>query len=88
MMTQIDILRNGIIDKLLTINDKNYLSSLLNLIDKSNFNSENIKLTKEQKILLQLSMKDIQNGEVISNDEVVKSDLEWLKGKYLDENCF
>ncbi len=87
-MTQIDILRNGIIDKLLTINDKNYLSSLLNLIDKSNFNSENIKLTKEQKILLQLSMKDIQNGEVISNDEVVKSDLEWLKGKYLDENCF
>ena len=88
MMTQIDILRNGIIDKLLTINDKNYLSSLLNLIDKSNFNSENIRLTKEQKILLQLSMKDIQNGEVISNDEVVKSDLEWLKGKYLDENCF
>lgn len=80
-MTQIDILRNGIIDKLLTINDKNYLSSLLNLIDKSNFNSEKIKLTKEQKILLQLSMKDIQNGEVISNDEVVKSDLEWLKGK-------
>ena len=80
-MTQIDIIRNGIIDKLLTITDKNYLSSILNLLDNSNVQSEKIKLTKEQKTMLQFSLNDIKNGDIISNEDVLKSDLEWLKGK-------
>jgi hypothetical protein len=80
-MTQVDIIRNGIIDKLLTITDKNYLSTLLNLIDNSNIKSSTIKLTKEQKTMLQFSLNDIQNEDVISNEELIKSDLEWLKGK-------
>ncbi len=80
-MTQIDIIRNGIIDKLLTITDKNYLSSILNLLDNSNVHSEKIKLTKEQKTILQFSLNDIKNGDIISNEDVLKSDLEWLKGK-------
>ena len=80
-MTQIDIIRNRIIDKLLTITDKNYLSSILNLLDNSNVHSEKIKLTKEQKTMLQFSLNDIKNGDIISNEDVLKSDLEWLKGK-------
>ena len=31
--------------------------------------------------MLQFSLNDIQNGDVISNEELIKSDLEWLKGK-------
>ena len=80
-MTQIDIIRNGIIDKLLTITDKNYLSSILNLLDSSTLNSEKIKLTKEQKTMLQFSLNDIKNGDIITNEDVLKSDLEWLKEK-------
>jgi hypothetical protein len=80
-MTKIDIIRNGIIDKLLTITDKNYLSSILNLLDSSTLHSEKIKLTKEQKTMLQFSLNDIKNGDIITNEDVLKSDLEWLKGK-------
>jgi hypothetical protein len=80
-MAQVDIIRNGIINKLLAISDKEYLTALLRLVENSSVNDEKIKLTKEQKLMLEMSDSDIQNGRLISQDEMDKSDLEWLKGK-------
>lgn len=80
-MGQIDVIRNGIIDKLLAISDKDYLMALLRLIDNSAVHEEKIKLTKEQKLMLELSEADIQNGRIISQNDLDKNDLEWLKGK-------
>lgn len=80
-MAQVDIIRNGIIDKLLAISDKEYLTALLRLVDTSNFQNDKIKLTKEQKLMLEMSEKDIQEGRTISQSDLDKSDLEWLKGK-------
>lgn len=74
-------MRNGIIDKLLTISDKDYLMALLRLVDNSAVQDENIKLTKEQKLMLEMSENDIQNGRIISQRDLDKSDLEWLKGR-------
>ena len=34
-MAQVDVIRNGIIDKLLAIADKDYLMALLRLVDNS-----------------------------------------------------
>ena len=80
-MAQVDIIRNGIIDKLLTISDKEYLMALLRLVDNSALQDEKIKLTKEQKLMLEMSETDIQNDRMISQSDLDKNDLEWLKGK-------
>ncbi len=37
-------------------------------------------LTEEQQLMLKMSDVDIANGKVISQAELDKSDLEWLKG--------
>lgn len=80
-MAQIDAIRNGIIDKLLAISDKDYLMALLRLVDNSAVQDDKIKLTKEQKLMLELSENDIENGRTISQRDLDKSDLEWLSGK-------
>ena len=80
-MTQVDAIRNGIIDKLLAISDKDYLMALLRLVDNSAVQDEKIKLTKEQKLMLEMSENDIQNGRIIPQSNLDKNDLEWLKGK-------
>jgi hypothetical protein len=78
-MNRIDILRDSIIDKLLTISNKDYLTELYQLINKSSVDTDVVELSEEQKIMLQLSEHDIQNGNLISQVELDKSDLKWLK---------
>ena len=80
-MAQVDVIRNGIIDKLLAISDKEYLLALLRLVDNRAVEDEKIKLTKEQKLMLEMSEVDIQNGRIISQSDIDKNDLEWLNGK-------
>ena len=80
-MSQVDIIRNGIIDKLLAISDQDYLLALQRLINNSAVEENKITLTKEQKLMLEMSENDIQNGRVISQSDLDKSDLEWLKEK-------
>jgi hypothetical protein len=48
-MAQVDIIRNGIIDKLLAISDQDYLLALQRLINSSKVEENKITLTKEQK---------------------------------------
>ena len=46
-MAQVDLIRNGIIDKLLSISDKDYLIALRKLVDNAGVKEGKIKLTKE-----------------------------------------
>jgi len=78
-MNSVDILRDSIIDKLLTISNKDYLTALYQLINNSSFENEKVKLTEEQILMLQLSEHDIENGNLMSQTELDKSDLKWLK---------
>jgi hypothetical protein len=79
-MSTTDILRNDIIDKLLTITNKDYLSALYHLVKTSSVDKDTVKLTEEQILMLQLSDKDIKNGKLISQNQLDKDDLKWLKG--------
>ena len=74
-MAQVDVIRNGIIDKLLAISDKDYLMALLLLVDNRAVQEDKIKLTKEQKLMLEMSEADIQNGRTISQNDLVKMTL-------------
>ena len=78
-MNTTDILRNNIIDKLMTISNKDYLSALFQLVNSSAVDKDIVKLTEEQIIMLQLSDNDIKNGNLISQNQLDKSDLKWLK---------
>lgn len=79
-MSSTDILRNNIIDKLLTITNKDYLTALYQLVKTNSTENDTVKLTKEQILMLELSDKDIKTGTLISQSQLDKDDLQWLKG--------
>jgi len=77
-MATVDKIRNELIDKILSINDKDFLEALDKLISSSTSQSKIVSLTKEQKEMLQMSEGDIENGRLISHEAMVKRNLEWL----------
>ncbi len=79
-MNQTDIIRNSIIDKLITISNRDYLKAIYKIVDNSSVVADKIHLSAEQKIMLQLSENDIKENRIISETEMNKSDLKWLKG--------
>ena len=79
-MTNIDEIRNSIIDKMLQISDRDYLLALFKLVDNSSVVADKYKLTEEQKLMLEMSEADIQYNRVISQNDLDKMDTEWLKG--------
>ena len=79
-MANIDEIRNGIIDKILQISDRDYLLALFKLVDNSSVVVDKYKLTEEQKLMLEMSEADIQYNRVISQNDLDKMDTEWLKG--------
>ena len=85
-MATVDNIRNGLIDKILSINNKDFLVALDKLITSSSSESDTIELTKEQKTMLEMSEQDIKNGKLISQDAMNKRNLEWLTQCNLDSN--
>ena len=79
-MAAADNIRNSIIDKLLTITNKDYLSALYQLVQKSSVDNDVVKLSDEQLLMLKLSDSDIENNRLIAQDQLDKNDLEWMKG--------
>ncbi len=78
-MSATDHIRNGIIEKLLTISNKDYLTALFQLVKNSTSDKDTVKLTEEQLVMLKLSDRDIKEGNLISQSQLDKSDLKWLK---------
>ena len=79
-MATIEKIRNKVIDKILSIRNKEFLETLDKLISFSASESEVVKLTDEQKEMLQMSEDDINYGRLISQGEMDKRNLEWLIG--------
>ena len=77
-MATVDKIRNGLIDKILSIKNKDFLVALDKLISSSASESEIVELSDEQKIMLEMSEEDIKNGKLISQDAMNKRNLEWL----------
>lgn len=78
-MTTTDHIRNGIIEKLLTISNKEYLTALFQLVKNSSTDKDIVYLTEEQILMLKLSDKDIKLGNLIPHSQLDKNDLKWLK---------
>lgn len=78
-MTAEDNIRNSIIDKLLTISNKDYLAALYQLISTSKVNDDTIKLSEAQILMLNMSEDDIKNNRLVPQADLDKMDTEWLK---------
>ena len=79
-MATVDELRSGLIDKILTIRNKDFLVALDNLISSSAPDTNVVELTAEQIEMLKMSETDIKNGRLISQEAMDKRNLEWLNG--------
>ncbi|HLV40291.1 hypothetical protein [Xanthomarina sp.] len=77
-MKTVNNLRNELIDKIMSIKNKDFLEALSTLISSSTSDSEIIELTKEQKTMLEMSEEDIKAGKLISQEAMDKRNLEWL----------
>lgn len=77
-MATVDNVRNGLIDKILSIKNKDFLIALDKLITSSSSESEIVELTDEQLKMLEMSEQDIKNGKLISQESMDKRNLEWL----------
>ena len=77
-MTAVDKLRTELIDKILSINNKDFLEALDKLISSSKAESKIVELTDEQKTMLEMSEQDIKSGKLISQEAMNKRNLEWL----------
>ena len=69
--------KNNIIDKIILLEDKKVINALDQILDNLN-TPENKKLSSEEKALLLLGLEDYKNGNVISDEEVRKSEEKWL----------
>ena len=78
-MNQSDSIRNNIIDKLITISNRDYLEAIYKIVENSTLSVDKLHLSAEQKILLQFSESDIQGERIIAESDMNKSDLKWLK---------
>jgi hypothetical protein len=62
----------------LTISDEANLTSIHQLVAKSSSKNNVVELSDEQTAMLHLSEQDIVYGRKIAQEELDKSDLEWL----------
>jgi len=79
-MKTVDQIRSGLIDKILTIRNKDFLVALDHLISSSSANTNVVMLTAEQKEMLEMSEADIRNGRLISQEAMDKRNIERLTG--------
>ena len=77
-MATVEKIRNGLIDKILSIKNKDFLQTLDKLITSSESETDIIELTHEQNEMLEMSENDIKKGHLISQEEMNKRNLEWL----------
>ncbi len=77
-MAKVDKIRNELIDKILSIKNRDFLEALDKSITSSSSESDVIELTKEQKIMLEMSEEDIKSGNLISQEAMDKRNMEWL----------
>lgn len=77
-MATVDNIRNGLIERILSIKNRAFLEALDKLISSSTSDTDIVELTDEQKIMLEMSEEDIKNGKLISQEAMDKRNLEWL----------
>lgn len=76
-MTPLDEIKIKLIDKISHSQNKNLLSVIDNIIDSSESKNK-LFLTDEQIKMLEMSERDIENGDLITAEELERLDSKWM----------
>ncbi len=78
-MATVNEIRDDLIAKILTINNKKILMALDILLNSTaDSNGDAIKLSEAQKAILNESQQDIHEGQFISQEDMDQRNLKWL----------
>jgi hypothetical protein len=77
-MASTEQIRNNLIDKLLSINNRDIIVSLDKLLESTITEKNIYKVSKQQKLVLAASETDIKNGDLILDEEVNREEDLWL----------
>lgn len=72
-------MKQEIIDKIKSITDENILEEVYRIIEVGNEDVDKIVLSNQQKESIDLGIKDIEEGNYLSNEEANQEMEEWLK---------
>jgi len=74
--------KEKLIDKISHINDESILEEIMEIVEfELEMTRDKIHLTDEQKSFIDQGLKDLENGDILSNEEAKKMTSEWLKKK-------
>ena len=76
-MSGLDIIKNNLIDRILATKNEQLLTAISNIFESTQ-SDEKIYLSSSQLEILHLSEKDIEYGNIVSEDELDQQDKEWL----------
>ena len=74
-------IKHRLIDKILSSKNESLLERIDRLMESSISEEDEVPLTEEQKRMLKMSDEDIDEGETITQSELNRDDLEWLREK-------
>lgn len=77
-MSNLEITKNNLIDRILANSNENFLKAIETIFISSN-EKEMVNLSSAQIEMIRMSELDITNGDIISQEDLDKSDFEWLK---------
>ena len=80
-MATSDKIKSDLIDKIISIQNRDFLKALDVLVSANSIQSEPVKLSPDQKIMLEMSERDIKKGRLIDQDDLEKRNMEWLNEK-------
>lgn len=72
-------MKQELIEKIQSLNDDNTLEEVYRILEAGSQEIEMAVLTKEQENLINIGLKDIEEGRFISNDQAKQEAEEWLK---------
>ncbi|MGY6523754.1 MAG: hypothetical protein ACXIUD_18635 [Mongoliitalea sp.] len=80
-MPTIEKIKSDLIGKISLIEDKDFLQAIDVLISSNKTQTPFQKLSLEQKVMMEMSEADINEGRLISQEALEKRNLEWLERK-------
>ena len=76
-MTTLYVIKSNLIDRIIATKNEKLLNAIVNIFESTQ-SEEKVQLSSEQIEMLMMSESDIKHGKLVSEDELKKTDLEWL----------
>ena len=77
----IELIKYNLIDRILATSNEKLLKAINSIIESNSNDEEGVYLSSEQVEMLEMSMKDIENDDIVSEADLKPFTIEELKGR-------